>query len=275
MAGDGDRGLDGSGVDGGGGSGVERLPAALGSLARGVWPTAPGSVVARSVDGGVRAGPRSGRAVLFGRHVDQVHVRVGVDDRRVSRHQGTLTCDGACWWLQNAGRSPIRLSERLLFPGADPVPLAEGYTPVFVPGSGGREHLLEVYVVGADRAGPSPQHSEPAVTAALWPLSADERLALVVLGQRYLLHEPNPQPLTRKQAADQLAELQPAAGWSTDRIEYVMVRVRARLSEAGVPELTCEDVPKPDPAVIDHNLITELVHSTTLVPPDLRSLDID
>jgi hypothetical protein len=213
--------------------------------------------------------------VLFGRNVDDVHVSIGVDDRRVSRHQGTLTCDGARWWLRNDGRSPIRLSARLLFPGEEPFLLVEGYTPVFVPGSGGREHLLEVYVVGADGDRPSAQHVGPTIAPATWPLSGDERLALVVLGQRYLLHEPNAQPLTWQQAADQLAELQPAAGWTAKRIEHMVVRVRTRLSRAGVPGLTREEVAGPVGNVLNHNLVAELVHSTTLVPPDLRRLDAE
>jgi hypothetical protein len=95
-----------------------------------------------------------------------------------------------------------------------------------------------------------------------------------VLGQRYLLHEPNPQPLTWRQAADQLGELQPpAAQWSAKRVEHLVGRVRARLSRAGVAGLTREEVSGPVGNALNHNLITELVRSTTLVPPDLRRLD--
>jgi hypothetical protein len=267
VAGNGDHALDGSGV--------EPLPASVRSLTRGVWPAAPGTVVAKSVDEGITVGPCAGRSVLFGRNADDVHVSIGVDDRRVSRHQGTLTCDGARWWLRNTGRSPIRLSARLLFPGEEPFLLAEGYTPVFVPGSGGREHLLEVYVVGAGGDGPSGHQAGPTIAPATWPLSGDERLALVVLGQRYLLHEPNPQPLTWQQAAEQLAELQPAAAWTAERVEDMVVRVRTRLSSAGVTGLTDEDVAGPVGNVLNHNLIAELVHSATLVPLDLSRLDGD
>jgi hypothetical protein len=32
----------------------------------------------------------------------------------------------------------------------EPIPLAAGYTPVFVKGSGYREHLVELYVTGHD-----------------------------------------------------------------------------------------------------------------------------
>jgi hypothetical protein len=256
-----------------GSSEVQRLPASVGSLARGVWQTAPGAIVVKSVDGGITVGPRDGRTVLFGRNVDDVHVSIGVDDRRVSRHQGTLSSDGARWWLLNAGRSPIRLPARLLFPDEEPLPLADGYTPVFVPGSGGREHLLEVYVVGAGGDRPPAQHAGPTIAPATWPLSGDERLALVVLGQRYLLHEPHAQPLTWQQAADQLTELHPSAGWTAKRVEHVVARLRARLSKAGVSGLTREEVPGPVGNVLNHNLIVELVRSTTLVPPDLRRLD--
>jgi hypothetical protein len=251
---------------------AEPLPPSMGSLARGVWSTAPGTVVAKSVDGGITVGPKLGRGIFFGRNADDVHVCIGADDPRVSRRHGELRCDGRQWWLRNLGRALIRLPDRALFPDEEPVPLAEGYTPVFLPGT--REHLLEVYVVGSGGDRRAADHSRATIAPATWPLSAEEKLALVVLGQRYLLHEPNAQPLTWRQAADQLGELRPPASqWSAKRVEHLVGRVRARLSHAGVAGLTREEVAGPVGNALNHNLLTELVRSTTLVPPDLRRLD--
>jgi hypothetical protein len=253
-------------------SGAEPLPPAVGSLARGGWSTTSGTLVAKSVDGGITVGPKTGRTVLFGRNMDEVHVCIGADDRRVSRRHGELRCDGERWWLHNLGRAPIRLPERRLFPAEEPVPLAEGYTPVFLPGT--REHLLEVYVVGRAGDRRSADHARATIAPSTWPLSAEEKLVLVVLGQHYLLHEPNPQPLTWRQAADQLGELRPPASqWSPKRVEHLVARVRARLSRAGVAGLTREEVTGPVGNALNHNLLTEMVRSTTLVPPDLRRLD--
>jgi hypothetical protein len=208
------------------------------------------------------------------RNADEVHICIGGDDRRVSRRHGTLTCHNAHWWLRNTGCSPIGLASRLLFPGEEPIPLDHGYTPVFVPGSHGREHLLEVYVVGAAGERPSAQHAGHTIAPSVWPLSADERLVLVVLGQRYLLHEPNPHPLSWQQTAAQLAELQPAAGWTAKRAEHIVSRVRAQLSKAGVAGLTRDEVSGPVGNALNDNLLKELVRSSTLVPPDLERIGL-
>ncbi len=250
---------------------ADPLPPAVGSLARGGWSTTAGTIIAKSVEGGITVGPKPGRTVLFGRNLDEVHVCIGADDRRVSRRHGELRCDGERWWLHNIGRAPIRLPDRRLFPAEEPVPLAEGYTPVFLPGT--REHLLEVYVVGRAGDRRSADHDRATIGPSTWPLSPEEKLALVVLGQHYLLHEPNPQPLTWRQAAEQLSELQPGSQWSAKRVEHLVGRVRARLSRAGVAGLTREEVPGPIGNALNHNLLTELVRSTTLVPPDLRRLE--
>jgi hypothetical protein len=94
-----------------------------------------------------------------------------------------------------------------------------------------------------------------------------------VFGQRYLLHEGDPQPLGRKQAAEQLVELQPEEGWTTRKVEHTITAVRSRLSKAGVPNLTREEVGEPVGNKLNDNLLRELLLSTTLVPPDLRLLE--
>jgi hypothetical protein len=227
----------------------EPLPSGHDSLAFGVPRSVPGAVHVLAFGGGYSAGPGEGRTVYFGRNRPEVHVCIGEDDRQISRRHGVLTNRDGRWWVSNTGQRPIRLPKsQWLFANEAAIPLAEGYTPLFVPGARDREHLLEVYVTGI-----RPDVTGPPGTYAL---SAEERLVLVVLGQRYLLHEANPKPLTWQQAAATLAELRPEAGWTSRKVEHRVAAVAQRLSHAGVPDL-----------------LRELVRSTTLVPPDLAVLD--
>lgn len=250
------------------------LPASYGSLAHGVPAAPPGTLYALSVTGGITVGPRDGRTILFGRNRPDVHVCVGENDTRVSRQHGSLTFRDGHWWLANTGRLPIRLpGSRSLFREESPQPLNPGYTPVFVRGSRGREHLIELHVTGPDSPVPVPQPGDPTQPPRTWRLTEEERLVLVVLGQRYLLHEARPAPLSRQQAADQLAELRPEAEWTARRVEHLVVAVRARLSRGGVAGLTREEVGEPVGNALNHNLLLELTESTTLVPPDLTLLD--
>jgi hypothetical protein len=243
------------------------------SLAFGVSASA-GTIFALALAGGVTVGPREGRVIRFGRNRPEVHVCIGEDDRRVSRQHGRLTHHGDQWWISNTGRIPVRLpGARLLFPDDEPIPLTHGYTPLFVPGSGGREHLLELYVAGPEGTRPVPRPGDPTQPPRTWRLSPPEQLALLVLAQRYLLHEPQPQPLSWQQASRHLADLQPEARWSPKRVEHLVVAVRNRLSKNGVSGLTREEVGEPVGNALNHNLIRELLESTTLVPPDLRLLE--
>ncbi|WP_338058584.1 FHA domain-containing protein [Streptomyces noursei] len=114
------------------------------SLARGVAPTGPGTLHARTVTGGIEVPPRTGLTVRFGRgERPDVDLGVGVDDLRVSRRHGQLTFRGRQWWLTNTGQ--LRLPRgRMVHVSSEPVPLAPGYTPLFVRGAGFREHLVEL-----------------------------------------------------------------------------------------------------------------------------------
>lgn len=163
----------------------------------------------------------------------------------------------------------------MLFPEDDPFPLEPGYTPVFVSGAARRRHLMELYVTGDDGCLPRPVPDESALTDKPWKLGDAERLALVALAQRYLLHEAYPQPLAWRQAAERLTGLRPGAGWTHRKVEHLVAAVRRRLSRAGVPGLTRDEVGEPVGNMLNHNLIVELLHSRTLVPPDLRLLDED
>lgn len=251
------------------------LPAAHGSLAYGVPPSEPGTIFVMAFTGGVVLDPGEDRRVVFGRNRPDVDVCVGEDDPRVSRAHGMLRFTAGRWWVRTTGQRPVRMPpSRLLTRDEDPLPLDNGYTPLFVRGSGRREHLLEVYVAGADGRLPAAQHAMPTLPPTTWRLSDPERLALVVLAQRYLRHEPFPQPVTWRDAADELNAIEPGTGWGPKTVERLVERVRTRLSRTGgVPGLTREEVGEPVGNTLNHNLVTELLVSTTLVPFDLRLLD--
>ncbi len=199
------------------------------SLARGAAPASPGTLHARTVTGGIKVAPRAGLTVRFGRgERPDVDLPVGEDDLRVSRRHGELTFRKRQWWLRNTGRQLVRLPHgRLMHLSTEPIPLAAGYTPVFVKGSGFREHLVELFVTGHDEQGAVPRRRAATLPPKVWPLDEDERLLLVVMGQHYLLYEDGPRPLTYHQTAEQLAYLRPG-----DEVERAADRVPARVAAA-------------------------------------------
>jgi hypothetical protein len=244
------------------------------SLATGVPAATPGTLYALTVVGGISMSAREGRTVLFGRNKPDVHVCVGADDQRVSRQHGTLTWLGSQWWVSNTGQLPIRLpGSRLLFRDEEPLPLTIGYTPMFIRGARGREHLMELYVAGEDGWRPAPRPDDPTSAPKTWRLTEDETLVLVALSQRYLLHDLHPQPLTWREVGTLLQDARPEASWSPRRAEHLVADIRTRLSKEGVAGLTREEVGEPIGNKLNENLITELMLSTTLVPPHLALLD--
>lgn len=248
------------------------LQASHESLTHGVSSSVPGTIFILALTGGLALGPREGHRILFGRSRPDVHVCIGEDDRRVSRHHGTLEYHDGQWRVQNKGQLPIRIDEQLLFHGEEPLPLDTGYTTIFV-GTQHRQHLIEVFVTGPDGEVPVPLHTAPTELPSQWQLSPTEKLVLIVFAQRYLLREVHPQPLSWRATADHLADLQPEANWTPKKIEHVVAGVRARLSRAGVPGLTREEVGEPVGNLLNHNLIQELLMSTTLVPRDLALIE--
>ncbi|GAA0610307.1 hypothetical protein GCM10010174_29620 [Kutzneria viridogrisea] len=231
----------------------------------------PGTLHVLAVTGGITVSPQEGRAILFGRNRPDVHVCVGENDRRISRLQGKLTHSADRWWVSTTGRLPLRLpGSRLLFHQDEPIPLATGYTPMFVRGSSGREHLIEVHVQSGEAERPPTAHEAATQPPNTWALSPAERLALIVLGQRYLLHEVYPNPLSWRQAALHLNEIRPDEEWTHKKVEHLVLGVRTRMSRGGVTGLTREEVGEPVGNTLNHNLIRELLETTTLVPPDLR-----
>ncbi|MGW0707496.1 FHA domain-containing protein [Streptomyces sp. NPDC002643] len=247
------------------------------SLARGVAPAAPGTLHARTVTGDLSAPPRAGLTVRFGRGEEpEVDLGVGVDDLGVSRRHGELTFRHGHWWLRNVGQQLVRLPRgQMMHLSTEPIPLDTGYTPLFVRGSGYREHLVELYVAGHDDEGPVSRRRAATVRPEIWPLDDDERLLLVVLGQRYLLYEESPRPLTYAMAAKQLAYLRPDAKWTSRKIEHRIEAVRRRLHPTGFryPLIHDDSESRPSDNRFLHNLLRGLVESTTLVPPDLDLME--
>lgn len=252
---------------------VELLPAGTTSLARGLPPAPTGTLFVLGDRGGIRVEPTDRFQVLFGRNEPEVHVCVGVDDPGVSRRHGLLACEPGGWTLRNTGAIPIRFpGSRLLLSGQEE-PVGATYTPLFIRTEPGREHLLEVRVAGPTRTAPQASVDESTRFPKTWQVSDRERLALVVLGERYLRHEAHPQPASWSNTAAQLSELEPDANWTAKSVEWVVSNVRRRMSEAGVVGLTRDEVGEPVGNTINHNMLVELLITTTLVPPDLRLLD--
>lgn len=253
---------------------VRLLDESTRSLAAGVPPSPPGTLYVLGSAGGVAATPRRNFAVLFGRGYPDVHVSVGDGDEHVSRCHGRLICDGSQWWIRNEGRLPIRMPRATLLLSEQEAPLPGGYSPLFIRSRPRREHLVEVRIVGsrspADRGVGS---LEETVAPRLWTLSDQERLVLTALAQRYLRQEVYPQPHAWRQVSDELNELAGAPEWNPHRAANVVGAVRERLSAAGVKGLTREEVGEPVGNTLNHNLIHELLETTTLTPPDLRQLN--
>jgi len=244
------------------------------SLAHGVAPAPARTLHARSLTGAIRVPPVPGRTVRFGRESrPEADLCICRDDLRVSRRHGELTYRQGQWWLRNIGQQLVRLPQgRLMHVSTDPVPLPAGYTPVFVRGSGFREHLVELYVSDEDGAGPDARRSAETLPPKRWPLDDEERLILVVLGQRYLLYEPDPRPLSYRQAAEALSFLC-GERWSEKKVQHRVEDVRRRLNPGFPYELLESERGEQSDNSLKHNLLKGLVESTTLVPPDLALLD--
>lgn len=254
-------------------SGGRRMLPGHTSLAFGVPTSAPGTIHALGLAGGITFGPREGRTILFGRNEPDVHVCLGGNDRAISRQHGSLRHHENHWWLRNTGRLPLRLpSSRLLFAQDEPFPLNPGYTPLFVRGSSGRQYMLELYVTGREGDRPPDCPEDGTLPPKTWRLKPAERLALTVLAQRYLMHDTHQHPLSWRDAADQLGELQPLAGWTAKRVERMVSRIRAELSQE-ISGLTRKEIGEPVGNQLNHNLIRALLESTTLTPADLRLLE--
>lgn len=254
---------------------VGLLPGDIGSLSRTVPPAPPGTLFVLGAGGGMRVAPDVDFLLLFGRNEPEVHVCVGAGDARVSRRQGVISRQATRWVLHNTGRLPIRFPGARLVLGGDQAELATGYTPLFVV-SPRQEHLLEVRISAPGTGGAAQEtqaHEQETHDVEHRELGPEEKLVLVCLAQRYLREDRYPQPLTWSQVAFELGGLQPEKSWTPKRAAHIVALVRKRLSRRNaVPGLLEEEVPPPVGNALNHNLITDLLITTTLVKDDLRLL---
>ncbi len=250
---------------------VNLLPKDVGSLTCGLPPAQPGTLFVLGVNGGMSVSPDAGFDVVFGRNDPDVHVCVGANDPHVSRRHGYITRESSRWVLNNVGKLPIRFPGSRLVLSGHRAELPVTYTPLFIVAPE-QEHLLEVRI--ATKTSRSPENGYEAETPDpdVLELSPVERLVLVCLSQRYLRQEPQPQPLTWAQVASELSDLRPDEHWSWRRAAHIVAGVRKRLSSR-VHGLLEEEVPPPVGNVLNHNLIMELLVTTTIVESDLRMLD--
>ncbi|WP_314172401.1 hypothetical protein [Streptomyces winkii] len=253
---------------------VSLLPRDYGSLSRDLPPTQPGTLFVMGVNGGMSMAPDAAFPLVFGRNEPEVHVCVAPDDPHVSRKQGYITREHSRWVLNNTGRLPVRLPGGRLVLGGDRVELRSGFTPLFIVAPK-REHLLEVRVAApTPGAGDDGLHEAATHEGDVWDLTATEKLVLICLAQRYLRNDPMPQPLPWAEVAAELADLRPAETWSKQRAARIVAGVRTRLSST-VPGLMEDEVPQPVGNALNHNLITELLVTTTIVKSDLGLLESD
>lgn len=255
--------------------GVRFLDAEGPSLAAGVPASSPGTLYVRTAAGGLVVDPNLGFTVRFGRDTKNVHVPVGLGDRHVSREHGQLTREDGRWMLTNLGKLPLQLPGSTLLLSNGSIPVSPGYTPILVKHQHGRLHVIETFVVALPAPGLDPSETASTAFGQPYELGPDERLALIVLAQRYLRHETFAQPIGWAQAGEDMATVTGETSWTSKRVEKLIARVRKRLHEKhGVKGLTREEVGEPVGNALNHNLISELLLSATLVPPDLADIDL-
>jgi hypothetical protein len=255
---------------------AQMLPAGTRSLIDEVPPAPPGTIFVLGQDGGYAVPPRA-YTLLFGRDRDEVHVAVGTDDPYVSRKQGVFTCVGREWWLRNTGTLPIELPGSMLLTGHERR-MDVGFTPLVISSSKRQSHLVEVQVT--DRGGRSYSGDTKAPTERprdVYELNIQQRMVLTALAQRYLAQDPYPQPMAWQQVADSL-NCAPGNSrvWTARAVEAKVGEVRRLLSRVKrVPGLTREEVGEPIGNMLNHNLIMELLRTTTLLPQDLCLLGVE
>lgn len=189
-----------------------------------------------TVSFGTRRYPvRAGDQLTFGRAVDCTVV-LDPDDVALSRRAGLVEYTQGLWWLVNRSTSrPLSVLDdlglrKVLGPGQR-IPVEES---VWVVVDGTHSHRLRVDVAAGQ---PPPVASTapgaPTLVGETVLVNAADRLAMVALFAEYLEDPPraDPKPKSYRAAAARL-------GWPrttlVKRIEYL----RARLTNAGVPNLT-------------------------------------
>lgn len=255
---------------------AQALPSGTRSLVEKVPQAPPGTIFVVAEDGGYAVPPGT-YPLLFGRDIDEVHVAVGIDDPCVSRKHGVFTSVGRDWWVRNTGTLPIELPGSILLTGHERR-MDPGFTPLTIRSSKRRSHLVEVRVTDGGGHDAACTTSAPTIRPAdVYELTTQQRTVLTALAQRYLVQDCYPQPLTWQQVADCLNRA-PACDsvWTARSVETKVSDVRKRLSrEKGVEGLTREEVGEPVGNILNHNLITELLRTSTLIAKDLSLLGVD
>jgi hypothetical protein len=254
----------------------QMLPPGTRSLFGEVPPALPGTIFVLAEEGGYAVPPRR-YTLLFGRDRDVVHVAVGTNDPHVSRKQGLFICAGQEWWLRNTGVRPIELPGSILLTGHERR-MEPGFTPLLIRSSQRRSHLLEVRVT--DGGPPEVAWSTNALTKGpddVYELSLGQRMVLTALAQQYLIGDPYPQPVSWRQVADSLNQAPSVErAWTPKSAEYLVSEIRRVMSqERGVRGLLRSELGEPVGNVLNHNLIMELLRTTTLTSQDLCLLGLD
>jgi hypothetical protein len=234
-------------------------------------PAPLGSLFMLGEHGGFAAAPRVNHRLVLGRNNTDVHVVVGAGDWYVSREQAVVQCvplgNGMTWTLRNLGRRPIRLPAAPLLLQEHETVLKPGYTPLFIHGD--RLHVIEL-LVSAGRRESTLAPPDAATRDLGWPLKDRQRLVLVAMFQAFLRQDSPAHPLSASDTAKILNAMAGQASWTPSKVHHVVDEVRHELAAAGEAGLTADSA---HPEALRHNLIQVLLHTATLVPPDLRILD--
>ena len=252
---------------------VSLLSKDIGSLAHGIPQAAvSGTLFVMGSHGGMRVAPDAGLTLLFGRSEPDVHVCVGADDRQVSRQHGSIAREGSKWILHNVGKRAIRFPDSQIILRGQYAELPSTYAPLFIV-TEGRQHLLEVRIAAGGMWPNGPAvHEDETENPEKWDLSDEERLVLACLAQRYLRQEPQPQPLTWSQVAEELRHLQPQRGWTRKVASHLVKTVREKHSSR-VAGLLEKEIAPPIGNALNHNLITALLVRGVLTSEDLDPLE--
>jgi pSer/pThr/pTyr-binding forkhead associated (FHA) protein len=249
-----------------------RLSADTGpALADEIASAEPGTLFVLGPDNGVRAAPARTSEVVFGRNEHEVAVCVGGDDTSVSRRHGLIRRRGSRWMVKNLGARPIWLPDSRMLCQGNWAKLSPPRTPLFVLSSRG-VHLVDVRIAGRTVAPDADIATLPTGNDAR-DLTARQTLVVTCLAQRYLRQEPFAQPMPWSSVADQLVRLRPDEDWSESKARHEIERLREKLSAMGVRGLTAKDVPDATGNILNHNLILDLLITTTITPGNLRDLD--
>lgn len=234
-------------------------------------PAPTGSLFVLGEHGGYAAAPRPNHRLVLGRNNKDVHIIVGAGDWYVSREQAVVQCvpfgTGTTWTLRNLGRRPIRMPSAPLLLQEHETVLKPGYTPLYIHGD--RLHVIEL-LVSAGRREAMTAPANAGTRDLGWPLTDKQRMVLVAMFQAFLRQDGPAHPLSASDTSKILNAIPGQEGWTPSKVHHVVDEVRYDLAAKGETGLTVDSA---HPETLRHNLVTVLLNTATLVPPDLRLLD--